>query len=317
MAEGCGHEVVPGARFCGTCGAAVGAAGAGPVPPSTPWPAARRGAVSIDKTPTVAVGLTTPFPPAAPPPAPPPPGATPPPPGGAVPPPAPPGPPPGPRSPSALDRRTPLILGGLVLVLVVVVLALSFKVLSGSDDDGDGDRIASDGTTEPTTSTTTTSAPTTPPPSSATTAPPTSAATVPATTAPPATAPPTSAPPPPSAPSTALADELVGTLDGYVSALDQGDLELAYSYLAVSLQEQEGWDRSTFWTFWTDTVVGAEVLSIDDVSTVRGTVTATVDYDLPDGGTSREQVVATFEPVGDAGYLAMVDYEVLDSERIG
>jgi hypothetical protein len=131
----------------------------------------------------------------------------------------------------------------------------------------------------------------------------------------PSSAPPVTEPVP-SPPVDVWTDELVAALDGYVAALDATELDLAYSYVSMSLRDQDGWDWETFSTFWTESVVGAYVVSVEDVDTSTGEVRATVDYALPDGATSREQVAATFEPAGDAGLLVMVAYEVIDTEHL-
>ncbi|HMJ78206.1 MAG TPA: hypothetical protein VK507_19655 [Iamia sp.] len=211
---------------------------------------------------------------------------------------------------SAVDRRTPLILGGLVLVLVVAVLALSFKILGSPQDDPPADRVVSATSTAADEEAGAGSGSTAATVPSSTDAPPEA-------TAPVVVSPPSSSSSPATAPAVALADELVAVLDGYVAALDAGDIESAYAYVAPSLRRQDGWDLDRFSTFWTESVVGAVVVSVDDVSPSSGAVEATIDYFLPDGATSREDVVATFASAGDAGVLVMVDYEVIDTERIG
>lgn len=320
----CGQTITDGHAFCGACGqprptdAAPPAPGAGPATGamSTPWPAAARRRAGPVDPPTTPMpgGVTSAFPTPSPAATPPPPPSGPP--VGAGPSPLA-TPPPPPRREGSTDRTWTFVLGGLVGLLLIAVLVLSLVVVGG--DDG-SDREATEGTAPATV------APSSAPSSVAPTSAPTSAPPAPAPTVPPtaASVPPTTAPPTPSsAPSTteaepiaptpvASAEEISGTFEGYVRAIDSGDLDDAYSYVAPSLRAREGWSRDEFTSFWQENGAGAAVVSIDSTSPSSGTLTATVDYGLRAGGVSRESIRARVGAVGEGG-LALVDYEVLDS----
>ncbi len=289
---------------------------------STPWPeSGRRRSTPNDPLTTPLPGGATAAFPATPLPAsgrPPPPVAPTPPPGVGVLPPGPPGAPP--RRSGSEDRTAAYVLGGLVALLLVAVLVLSLVLLSrggSGEETTDGTAPSSVPPTTPSTVAPTATTPTTP-----STEAPTSAPTTPSTvppTAPPTT--PSTAPPPSTAPApeptapVASAEAMTATFDGYISALDRGDLDLAYSYVAPSLRARDGWSYDEFVAFWQEAAIGANVVRIDSTAPGSGALTATVDYHLPDGATSRESIRARVGPVGD-GSLGLVDYEVLDTTRI-
>ena len=95
------------------------------------------------------------------------------------------------------------------------------------------------------------------------------------------------------------------------------DMSDAYEYISPSLRAQEGWDFAGFSAFGTERITGARLVSIDTASPGSGTITATVDYYVSDGYTSRESVWVELAPHGDAGQVLMTGYEVLDTTRIG
>lgn len=116
-------------------------------------------------------------------------------------------------------------------------------------------------------------------------------------------------------PGAASPAELEGALEGYVRSVDSGDVDRAYGHVSPSLRRKDGWSYERFATFNEETITGSRVVRIDGVDAGSQRVDATVEFDLPDGGTSRETIRTRFVRGAD-GELLLDDYEVLDADRV-
>jgi hypothetical protein len=106
--------------------------------------------------------------------------------------------------------------------------------------------------------------------------------------------------------------ELEEGLRSYLRALDAGDVDGAHAHVSPELRQQSGWSYDRF-AAWSETITGTRVVSIDAVDPTGRRVDATVDYELAEGGASRESIRTTF--VRGGGGLLLDGYEVLSSQR--
>lgn len=108
--------------------------------------------------------------------------------------------------------------------------------------------------------------------------------------------------------------EIAAAFEGYLQALDGNALGIARTYLAPELASRDGWTADEFVEFWDGRLAGATLVEILDVDAGRGELLAVVDYALPDGVVSREEILATFVR-GSDGQPLMDDYVVLATDR--
>lgn len=109
--------------------------------------------------------------------------------------------------------------------------------------------------------------------------------------------------------------ELQAAFERYIRALDAEDINEAYGQLSAELQRQDEWSPTQIATFAQETITGCRVVGFDVVSPASRRVEATVDFDLPQGGVSREIIRTRLERDAD-GDLRIDAYEVLETERL-
>jgi len=108
--------------------------------------------------------------------------------------------------------------------------------------------------------------------------------------------------------------EIAAAFEGYLQALDGNALGIARTYLAPELASRDGWKADEFVEFWDGRLAGATLVEVVDLDAGRGELLAVVDYALPDGVVSREEILATFVR-GSDGQPLMADYVVLATDR--
>jgi hypothetical protein len=106
--------------------------------------------------------------------------------------------------------------------------------------------------------------------------------------------------------------ELEEGLRSYLRALDAGDIDRAHAHVSPGLRQQSGWSYDRF-AAWSETITGSRVVSIEAVDPSSRRVDATVEYELAEGGVSRESIRTMFVRDGEA--LLLDGYEVLSSQR--
>ncbi len=197
------------------------------------------------------------------------------------------------------------LIAAALLVLLLLGAAAGYAL---TRDGGDGGEASADGsssttaTTEPeTTATTTTSTTTT------TTEAPTTTEEETTTTSSTTTS--------TTAPAAPVTDEALATAaSDYYALVGAGDLETSYARLSPAYQQRNPFDR--YRTFWTETVRSVRVQGPVRGDAEAGSVSLTLRFGLPDGGTSVEDARLTFVQ-GDDGALLIDSYEVVASRAGG